>query len=227
MPNSDFIKIRSDERVFIAGKTGSGKTVLARQMLARTTRLIVIDPKARLDNWDTEDYDAVSRDAIRRGERIRVRVLLPIEEDIQPFVDEVIKLAYSAGNIVVYIDEVYGIIDPGDKPTKWLTALYTRGREQEVGVVAVSQRPAWVPLFMMSEADHFFSFRLNIPEDRKRMMEVTGMTEVVKPIYDIHGFYYYHNGAREAQYVERLHLRNERKEVADGSNQARRLPAAV
>ena len=43
------IDINSSERVLLPGKTGSGKTYLARAFLARAERLIVIDSKFNLD----------------------------------------------------------------------------------------------------------------------------------------------------------------------------------
>lgn len=215
------IKTHSDERTFITGQTGSGKTFLARELLRNVTRLIVIDTKGELTNWNTENYDVWVEDAIKRGERVRARVIPPIADDLEEYYEDIFKLAYSAGGIVVYVDEVYAVIPPGSKPGKWFTALYTQGRTREVGVVACSQRPTWIPIFCMSEAQHYFVFRLNFPDDRDRIAKTAGMTELTRPIYDPHGFYYYKSGVREVQYVERIHPQ-QRKEVVN-ENQARRL----
>jgi hypothetical protein len=55
-----------------------------------------------------------------------------------------------------------------------LKAIYTRGRQRDTTVWALTQRPKTIPLICMSEATHFIIFDLNIEADRKRIMEVVG-----------------------------------------------------
>lgn len=214
MPNK--ISIRNNERAFITGITGSGKTVFAKHLLRNITRLIVIDTKGELDDWNTEDFDAFTEHAIKFGDKVRVRVVPPLRADSEDFFDHIFFLAYEAGNIIVYIDEAYGVVQPGSKPMYGLTAIYTRGRSRDVGVIAASQRPAWTPLFMMSEAQHIVVFRLNMAEDRDRIAGIAGQPQIATPIRDQHGFYHYKSGEDAPTYVRRLELHNssKRKELA-------------
>lgn len=97
---------------------------------------------------------------------------------------------YGAGHVTVYIDEAYGIVPPGAKIPPMLNALYTRGRELGIGVWAATQRPSWIPLVMLSEAEWLFAFRLQLDADRKRMAELMG-PEVMRPVRNPHGFWLY------------------------------------
>lgn len=187
----------------IAGKTGSGKTYLARRLLAHAPRLVVLDPKGRLDDWQCED---ASRDTSRRlaaGDPVRVRYRVTGPDDDDDLWTRALTDAYEAGDVVVYIDELYGVVEPGQRAPGILSAAYTRGREYGVGVWAATQRPTWIPLFALSESDHYFVFRLTLAEDRKRLAAFMG-TDVETPITDPHGFFYARAVDDAPAYFERL-----------------------
>lgn len=199
------IHLASNERVLIAGKTGSGKTYLARYITRPIKRLVVLDGKATLNNWGLEPWDAGTVRALLRGEPIRARVVPPIGIDQSEYWNEAIMQAYHAGNCLIYIDELYAVAPPNQKPPDALWAAYTRGRELGLGVWAATQRPVWIPLFAMSEADHFFMFRLQLSEDRQRMAAFMG-NEVTRTITDKHGFFYASSEADEPSYTQRLEV---------------------
>ena len=183
------IQIKTNERILIVGKTGSGKTYLAKYLTRQANRLIVLDAKATLSEWNLDPWDSVARGKLLNHEPVRIRVLPPYDGDITEHWESVLSDCYKAGNVVVYIDELYSICPPNQKPMNVLWSMYTRGRELGIGVWSSSQRPAWIPLFALSEAEHFFNFRLQLEEDRKRMAVFMGV-EVLKTIRDEHGFYY-------------------------------------
>lgn len=183
------IRLKTNERILIVGKTGSGKTYLAKYLTKKANRLIVMDAKVTLTDWNLEPWSSSVRSSMLRGEPFRARVIPPLNGDITEYWEAVLSDCYKAGNLVVYIDELYSICPPNQKPMNVLWSMYTRGRELGIGVWSSSQRPAWIPLFALSEAEHFFNFRLQLEEDRKRMAAFMGM-EVQKTITDIHGFYY-------------------------------------
>jgi energy-coupling factor transporter ATP-binding protein EcfA2 len=182
------LQINSNDRVLITGKTGSGKTYLASYLTKPLSRLIVVDTKGTLGGWGLEKYEPGLHTLLRNGDA-RVRAVPPIQGDMEEWGYELFADAYRCGNVTLYIDEMYSIVQPGQKPPQSLIACYTRGRELGVGVWASTQRPVWIPLFSLSEADHFFVFRLSLEEDRKRMSAFMGPS-VLQPITDVHGFYY-------------------------------------
>jgi len=208
----------SDERVIITGQTGSGKTFLARQLLDGVKRLVVLDPKGMLrspspdeaeygdiENWKLREWSETTEKLLKEGEPVRVRVPAPINGKW----DEYLWAVYRAGNCVLYIDEVYGVVPPGKRPPEPLNAIYTRGRELGIGAVGVSQRPSWIPLEIMSEAEWYFCFRLMLDTDRRRMAEFMGM-EVVSRITDRYGFWTYNVHWDEPVYTEQLEVETKR-----------------
>lgn len=183
--------IKPDDRVALVGRTGSGKTYLARLLLANVRRLVVVDSKSSLAEWSLEIPSSRDWRSFERGNPARWRVLHPITDDPQSWYEQLFQRLYLIGNVTVYIDEAYAVTPVGKQPGAWLSALYTRGRERGISVWAATQRPTWIPLFMLSESDWFFIFRLQMAEDRRRMAQIVG-NEVLRPIPDKHGMYTYH-----------------------------------
>lgn len=211
--------IQPNQRVFITGKTGSGKTYLARRLLSSARRLVVIDSKGQLDDWNLEAWDNQSRRNLRERAEVRVRVMLPAGQDPDRFWSDVLSEAYEAGDLFLYIDEVY-LMDVG-KATRWaLRAIWTTGRSYGIGAIAVSQRPRDIPRFLITEAEHFFMFRLVIFDDLKYMSDI--MTEAVRVGVnpkDKYGFWYYDANDVRPHYYTRL------PERATGESEMRDVPA--
>ena len=185
-PASRSFRIRSDERVGLVGKTGSGKTYAAERLLAPVRRLVVADPKGNLrDRWGLAEPDGRTARALDSGEPVRVRYGFPADGDW----DSVFQRVYEAGDVTLYVDEAYGVLKSG-RPTAGLTACYTRGREMGVSVWTATQRPAWVPLFMLSESDWYLMFRVQLAEDRKRMAQLIGPA-ALRTVRG-HAFWLYH-----------------------------------
>lgn len=207
MPKST-VTIKHNERVFIAGKTGSGKTYLARRLLRPYRRLVVIDTKGTLGGWGLEPWDRDARRKLRRGEPIRARVLFDLvdpTEAIRDLFQDLYEIARDqAGSFVLYIDETYGVVDFGGKPDPGMTALYTRGRELGIGVWSATQRPFGVPLIMKSEAEHHFMFRLVLARDRDHMAEFMGEEVANQVIPDDFGFFYKRIDWDEVVYIPRF-----------------------
>lgn len=89
------------------------------------------------------------------------------------------------------------------RPSSWLGAIATRGRQLNIGLWCATQRPARVPIFLLSEADHFFMFHLKLPVDIGRVYEIAEMTREeqirmpmsTRKLKKRH--FYYHNSERE------------------------------
>lgn len=179
--------------------TGSGKTYLTKRLLSKVQRLIVVDPKAKLDDWDTMPFDREAYRLLADGHPVRTRVIPDERVDPEDLYNRAFAIAYEVGDVAVYIDELYGAVPPGGRPSPVLSALYTRGREFGIGVWAATQRPVWVPLFALSESQHFFTFYLQLSEDRARMAAFQGEA-VLEKITDAHGFFYSRAQDREPTY---------------------------
>lgn len=200
--------LASNSRVAFVGKTGSGKTYAARILAARLPRLVVFDPKGTLfDNWNLEEWNDSTAKKLEKGKAIRIRVPAPLDNNWEPY----FEACYYAGNCTVYIDELYGVIERANSGD-YLRALYTRGRELNIGVWAATQRPSWVPLFALSEADWIFLFRLQMETDRKRMSEIMGQS-VRRQELKNHEVLVYHQSWERARYFDRINAKESVKEL--------------
>lgn len=176
--------IANDERGLIVGATGSGKSYLAKEILRSKHQLIVIDVKG--------DFSLPGRKAVRlrtlndlrhwRGnQRGEFALFQPHPEDADnlDFWEEVFKILFykrlSGGTLpFVYIDEIYLVVLSPKKPPRYLKAIYCVGRGLKRGVLAGTQRPRGIPVFMRSECNRFICFRLNVKDDLKTMAEQIG-----------------------------------------------------
>lgn len=203
------LRIAPDQRVFTAGRTGSGKTYLERYLLRSANRLVACDPKGTLGRlapeWNLEDWTDRGARQLARGDDVRLRIPAPLDGRW----DDYLWAVYKAGNVILYIDELYGVVPPGKRAPEPLTACYTRGRELGIGVHSCTQRPSWIPLFAMSEADWFFIFRLTVEEDRKRLASFMGAS-VIEPIRDKYGFLTYSPEWEDPIYTPQLIVRRGR-----------------
>lgn len=210
------IQIPTNGRVFIAGQTGSGKSYLAKRLLENVPRLLVIDSKHNLaKDMRLERATKKRLAAFIRGEDMRLQVKTPKHVDdrtVMRFCENIFRMAEVAADCTVYIDEAMHITIPSVDPPM-LKGLYTRGREiiyddkgrikaGGIGVVACSQRPSRIPLFMITESEYKFCFRIMNPDDRLRMAGYMGQA-VKRLITDDHGFYYYENGMLKPVYEDK------------------------
>jgi len=99
-------------------------------------------------------------------------------------------------SLIILTDELFAVVQAGK--TDGFTACLTRGRSRGLGMWNLCQRPMFIPLFAISESDHRFMFRLNMPQDRKRMAEACGLPELLDNPPGEHGFWYHRDGESQA-----------------------------
>lgn len=169
--------MKTNERYFIAGATGGGKSYLAAHLTAKTKNLIVYDVKREVEIPKAKIITKMSE--LKKAGAGRY-VYRPSARDIadkktrQEFLNEWFKIIYYCRNRVIWIDELYEVAESALVMPHYLRSIYTQGRSMNIGVVGITQRPAFIPGFCMSEAEHAFVFQLRLPQDKKRVHEYIG-----------------------------------------------------
>lgn len=183
----DVLRPRDTDRVFLSGMTGSGKTVLAHELLEtrRGNLRLVFDAKDEL-NW--KDYKRFSRLEKLISANPAHAIYAPniYELDNLHCWEGFFKFAflrqrknYRAKNklrTTVYVDEVYAVTDKEQLPFYYKAGL-TRGRKIGLELWSATQRPKNIPQFLMSEAEHKFIFFHQMPQDKEKLRNTFGISE--------------------------------------------------
>lgn len=194
----EWLRVRPDQSISIVGSMGSGKSTLIAALLPKYDRWCLLATKQR----DRVLSAITSREGVRKIDAWPKPNVLNKHPDPGPCV--VVwpnapdlrtararqKIALREAMERVYSDGVQAgggrvlVIDESRVVTValGLRALYsellTQGRSVDVPVIAGSQRCAWVPVEMWSEATHLFIFPLR---DRRDLQEIRQMGGAVDP----------------------------------------------
>lgn len=158
-----------DERMLIVGRTGSGKTTLARAILhaGNYPAILVIDSKCTYGGREgVPGYTLVRSPRALRATRARYVQYRPgpAYQSVDAY-EEVYGYAYDRQEVMVYTDEVY-LTMTGRRSPDMQRACITCGRELGVGMILSTQRPRGIDPRVRSEADRRAQFRLSEEEDR-------------------------------------------------------------
>jgi DNA helicase HerA-like ATPase len=147
----------------VLGQRGTGKSTLARQLVADERRLLIFDPMAEHDalRLDYDDFAAYLDD---NGDNDPLRVALTDLDAGEEFCAFAWVLSGRRPGLAVFIEEADLIAPPGQEPPI-LRRLIAQGRHRGVAVVACSRRPAEVSRFLTAQAHELYLFRMVEPRD--------------------------------------------------------------
>ena len=184
------VKIGMDEHVFICGGTGSGKTVLAEVYLSNVPSMVVkLDSKLEcfermkkgepiwrgLENADVQIIETLSELPTVEKDRI---IYAPIEEEMtEDYYNALADWVYRKTDCILWIDELMTVCPNAFKVPLQFRKLMTRGRFINSVCWICTQRPSEIPSIFMANSQHFFIYNMNLPQDRKKISEVTGCKE--------------------------------------------------
>lgn len=197
-------------RSIFIGKTGSGKTfgmlkTAHRFLHERQIQLLatkedkgilslpypIVNKLSEVSKYKFPDYPFV--------------IYYPMGDELadKEKLDRWCEWVYQRKHTVAMIDEVTQVADKV-RPRPGFLDLYTRGRSQDITVLAGNQRPVGLPVVALSEAEHFYRFYLARREDRKTVSDYTHPV-MLQQVRDKHGFFYYSpNRSNNVFYIKSL-----------------------
>ena len=198
--------IRDDEHIFIAGMTGCGKTKLAEVYTAGMETVIKVDTKQEYDSkraegedvWEGlvegEDFEVChSLEQVFNSEAEKIIYQVPWDEQDEEHFNKLFEWCFTNGHIRVWVDELMTVCPNSMNIPKWLKAIYTAGRSRHCSIIGCSQRPTGIPAICIANSTHYFVFAMPQPQDRKKMVDITGCLELIE-IPDKYVFWYFKQG---------------------------------
>lgn len=174
------VHIKTSEHVFIAGRTGSGKTFLARKYLSGYKNVVCLDTKGTT-NWpevEKKELTVVKNLVDLSMVETPKIIYRPVWEELNDdYYNEFFRWVYRRRNTIVWIDEVMSICPNPHKIPSYYKAVLTRGRELNTAAWSLTQRPSGIPAITVSESTHIMVFDLNMPQDREKMADISGCEE--------------------------------------------------
>lgn len=161
------IELRPSERMLLLGKTQSGKSTLATELARRWERVLIYDPK--------HDPGAVPPGATVRYGVDAALDALPGRVVYRPLPHEQRKVRYHFDRLVhrvILSGGAHGIVihelrhvSPSSGSETFLAAAYASGASQRIPMILCAQRPVWIDVSAVSEAEHFALFELQYWSD--------------------------------------------------------------
>lgn len=204
------------ERALIVGQTGSGKTEFACWLLKRIQRapVVIYDTKIEAKFFKLQPSIVVTTfdevlTAFNNGEHDYIIVRPPADliGDPRSMDNEYLFRHYmELPGLDAYIDELKSFHTNG-RAGMGLINLLERGRSKGTTVIMSTQRPSWISLSTLSEAQKTFIFYLKSEDDIKRVAKfVPGIEEKPKLASRGYQFYYYDDAEDRLQLFKPIKL---------------------
>lgn len=180
------ISIKSSDRIFVSGRTGSGKSVLIKNLLLPDLGNVVIyDYKHEIN---IPGYVIFNSIADFKRHPNQPFIIYRTQSGSNEEFDALCKQCFYRGNNTLVLDEIAQHCNGGQiQPHHDI--IMRLGRSKGVGIINCTQRPRGVHNNILSQSEHFFIFDLIQDTDRKKMADFCG-TEVMQRAKEYH-FYYY------------------------------------
>jgi len=180
---------RQGEHVSLVGPTGQGKSTLGLALLHRRRYVMVLATKpkdATLDRLTKRRHepryrlirDVDDRTPVDARYLIWPKFTTAADQAVQADVmHRALDATFAEGAWCIYVDELsYMVRQLG--LGNMLTLIWQQGRSLGVSLMGATQRPAWVPLELYSQATHVFIWKHNDRRDLDRLGGIASAGDV-------------------------------------------------
>ena len=200
---------RQGEHVLIAAPTGSGKTDLASQLVERRGYVADFITKTKDPIFDSPAYKTWRRitdwQPPKAPNGFDTRVLLyprqletmaETRDNQREVFKRCLEDVFKRGGWTLIFDELHYLTDNGFLNLyDDIAILHHMGRSNNVTLVNLTQRPAWIPKIIYSSVTHAYIARTRDSADLKRLADLGGVDgkQIAKAVSELetkHDFLY-------------------------------------
>ena len=199
------VSLKSNCRVFITGKTDSGKTYFSKNVLwPQFKRRLFHDVKIENDDILNDPNTILIRtpqqlvQAIKKG--FYSILYQPIDMEGSDF-NKVCEVIHKTGNFTLFLDEAQ-YYATATHIERFHKEILMRGRSRGVGIVNCTQRPMGCNNLLLSESEHFFIFKLNLDGDIGKVASMVP-ADTLNNIYSLQQYYFIYAGVYGEGFVHK------------------------
>lgn len=153
----------------IYGRTGTGKSSLAKKIILKYPRVIIIDPLHEYVNgmifYDFESLIEYTEKNLSNNYTYICRFSSDIEHDY------LFRFVQIIGNLLLVVEEAEIYISPTSQSSTFLN-LCRYGRHQNISILGIARRVSELSINFRAFVDTIISFKQTEPRDLKLMSEL-------------------------------------------------------
>lgn len=185
------VRNNSARRVLVVGVTGTGKTFLAKELVSKVPRLLVVDPLCEWGDVTVMCFDWET--VLEECRQDRFRISICIDENPREILDFACRIARDeeVGHCVLVVDELSLFFRRGEEASESIQGVVRFGRRENVSLMLISQRSYDCPIDLRSQLSDIFAFRSHEPRDIQALGQMVGRTEAQR-VLALRGHSHYH-----------------------------------
>ena len=200
--------IEPNKHVLVCGMTGTGKSFLCENYLRGYKYVVKLDTKDETGErrakgespWlglkEGQDFTVCTRlEELDDIDTDKIIYVPDYDEQNEQTFNQFFRWIFERGNCILWIDELMSIGTVQSFPRE-LGRLMTQSRSKGIGVWSCTQRPSGIPSCVPSNCHYFFVFDMALPQDRKKLVDTSGMIQM----YEMptgYNFWFYKMGDRK------------------------------
>ncbi len=166
------MQIKTNQRVFITGKTQSGKTNFAKYLIRQLKNYIIYDIKHEYSGFGIVVRN--KKEFLQALSRGYSQIVIQPENLNKDFFNEICKIIFTKmTNMIFVVDEVHKFCTKNNIPY-YLNAIVTVGASLKIGFIGISQRCANVHNDIIASSEYIISFYQFLDNDINKLKEFLG-----------------------------------------------------